>query len=123
MLIHFETRSLQTKAGFESWEKLFLPACESEKNSSVFAGKLRPCLRLFVLSYLSTVPCTLYRADIVLVYILYAVCVCVYIVYIRIRIMQCASLIYAADAWGRRMLAANYNTRAAFISVIIIIII
>ena len=60
-------------------------------------------------------------------------CLCVHIylyVYIRIRkrihnerIMWCASLIYAAEAWGRRMLAANYNTRAAFISVVIIIII
>ena len=37
--------------------------------------------------------------------------------------MWCASLIYAADASGRRMLAANYNTRAAFISAAVIIVV
>ena len=37
--------------------------------------------------------------------------------------MYSVQVSYAADACGRRMLAANYNTRAAFISVIIIIII
>ena len=44
--------------------------------------------------------------------------------YIRIILQAvCKRLIYAADARGRRMLAANYNTRAAFIYGIIIIVI